>query len=361
MLSKDQAEIKYGNKLLKARSDKLDKQYGEALFVGNQLYNAVRDAIKETPLRIHAPVKMARKVRRSKRTLIASLSDTHYGSNICKEEMHQMNEYNWQIASRRTAFFVEQIVHFKEHHRDDTDLVLQINGDIIAGLIHNTEWFADLLTIQHVGSLSILTQAISYLARHFNKMQVVCLPGNHGRSVGKADKGRATTHKWDSYETMLYYSLKLCLPHIDFKITESPFLIYPVQGHLVCQSHGDTVFKPGNPGKSINMKSLDEQVKSLNSEKTLVGKGKVDILSLGHVHVATVQGLQSGCTAVINGCLSGTDPFAQSIGIFANNPTQIVLECTEKYPVGDIRMVKVKEADTDKRLDAIITPFMGRL
>jgi len=134
-----------------------------------------------------------------------------------------------------------------------------------------------------------------------------------------------------------------------------------VQGHLVCQSHGDTVFKPGNPGKSINMKSLDEQVKSLNSEKTLVGKGKVDILSLGHVHVATVQGLQSGCTAVINGCLSGTDPFAQSIGIFANNPTQIVLECTEKYPVGDIRMVKVKEADTDKRLDAIITPFMGRL
>ncbi len=64
---------------------------------------------------------------------------------------------------------------------------------------------------------------------------------------------------------------------------------------------------------------------------------------------------------VINGCLSGMDPFAQSIGIFESHPTQQLFEITDKHAVGDIRLIQVKSADHRDDLDEIITPPKGKL
>jgi len=195
-------------------------------------------------------------------------------------------------------------------------------------------------------------------------VRVVCTTGNHGRNVGKADKGRATTHKWDSYEHMIYLSLREILKkhtNIEFIIPESPLIIYKVQGHNIVQTHGDTVINVGNPGKSLNMNSINNQINQLNSSDLISPDEKIAVVCVGHVHTATTQILTNGCFAMINGCLSGTDPFAQSIGIFSNNPTQVIFEATEKYAVGDIRYVQVKGADNQSRLDAIIKPFQGKL
>lgn len=354
-------EVKYGSQMLRQHINKVEREHGKALFVQKELLESIKELLKDNPLKAHPPLKEKHKQTKSKRTLIAALSDTHYGANISKEEMHGINEYNWTIAARRTAMYMEQIAHYKTEHRADTDLVLQINGDIIAGVIHNQEWFVDLVATQFAGTLSILTQAVSYLAQHFRKITVVCTSGNHGRSMTKSDKGRATTHKWDSYETLIYCSLRYALTqykNVAIIIPESPFIVYNVQGHSVFQSHGDTVLNVGNPGKSINTNSINNQVNLINTS-TLV-KEKVAITSVGHVHVATVQNLNSGGYVVINGCLSGLDPFAQSIGIFYNDPTQILAESTPEHPIGDMRMIGVKLADHEARFDAIITPFTGK-
>jgi hypothetical protein len=61
----------------------------------------------------------------------------------------------------------------------------------------------------------------------------------------------------------------------------------------------------------------------------------------------------------VNGCLSGLDPYAVSIGIFDSNPTQQIFEVTEKHAVGDVRFIQVKSADKDAALDKIIKPFKG--
>jgi len=361
----DNIEVKYGSRLVRSHINKMDKEYGQALFYGKEILQAVKDALREKPLVVHAPAKVIKKNVKTKRTLIAHLSDTHYGSNISKGEMHGLNEYNWTIASRRTAFLAEQIAQFKPEHRKETDLVLQINGDIIAGLIHNTEWFVDLLTIQFRGTLSILTQMVSYLAQHFNSVQVVATPGNHGRNTAKEDKGRATTHKWDSYENMIYIALREVLLHkhknVNIIIPESPFYVYKVKGHNVFQTHGDTVVNVGNPGKSINSNSIANQVNQINNSELMKPQEMVSIVSVGHVHVPTVQTLNNGCTIIINGCLSGSDPFASSIGVFSNVPTQILVETTQEHAVGDIRMIRVKAGDNLARLDSIINPPEGKL
>jgi predicted phosphodiesterase len=356
-------DAKYGSKLISSHRNKLDKTYGQALFFEKELLTAVKETLAETPLIVHPPVKPLKNSKKAQRSIVAAISDTHFGANISKDELHGLNEFNWTVASRRLAHYIEQVVHYKMDHRKETDLVLQLNGDIIAGLIHNQEWFVDLLTTQFSGTINILAQAISFAAQHFPKVKVVCTTGNHGRNIGKADKGRAATHKWDSYEHMIYVSLKEILKsysNVEFHIPEAPLAVYKVQGHNVVQTHGDTVINVGNPGKSLNMDGIANQINQLNSSDLLKPEEKAAVVCVGHVHVPTTQMLNNGCFLMINGCLSGIDPFAQSIGIFSNNPTQVIFESTDKYAVGDIRYIQVKSADSEKRFDEIIKPFKAK-
>ncbi len=352
-------EVKYGSKLVSAEIAKVKREHGKAMFFESSLLKGVEAALKQQPLSVHAPVPLKKlDPNKMTRTIVADLSDTHYGANISKGEMHGVNEFNWLVASRRTAYYFEQIALYKLDKRSETDLVLQVNGDIIAGLIHDTEWFVDLLLVQFTGALHLLVQGISYLAQHFHRVRVVFTPGNHGRNMAKSNKGRATTHKWDSYETMLGMSVKAALApqhkNVEVIVPESPFALYQVQGHWVFQSHGDTVVNVGNPGKSISMDSISNQINKANASDLLPGKEKISVLSVGHVHVPTVQLTDSGSMVVINGCLSGLDPFAQSIGIHSNNPTQVLYEATPDHAVGDIRMIKLKAADKEERFDQII-------
>jgi hypothetical protein len=98
------------------------------------------------------------------------------------------------------------------------------------------------------------------------------------------------------------------------------------------------------------MKAINEQVNQFNAAAAV----KIDALCVGHVHTPLTMLMESGCHIVVNGCLSGVDPFAQSIGIFANNPAQIMFETTPNHAVGDVRIVQLKEADNNAALDDII-------
>ncbi len=357
-------EVKYGSKLIKAHINKIEKAHGQALFFEKELLTAVKEILAEQPIITHKPVSFPRSTVKATRTLVACISDTHFGANVSKEEMHGLNEFNWTIASRRLACFMEQVANYKQDHRKETDLLIQLNGDIIAGLIHNPEGFVDLLATQFSGTLYLLTQAVTYAAQHFKSVRVICTPGNHGRNMAKADKGRATTNKWDSYETMIYLALKAVMSaqhkNVEVTVPESPYIVYKVQGHNIVQTHGDTVINVGNPGKSINMDSISNQINRLISSDLIPAGEKVEVVCVGHVHVATAQLLDNGCMAIINGCLSGVDPFAQSIGIFSNNPTQLFFESTPDHAVGDIRMIQVKSADKQAKFDKIIKPFVGK-
>jgi predicted phosphodiesterase len=352
-----------GSKMIQAYRSKLTKQYGTEAFMKEEFLSVLDSILKKHPPKIYQPPKPTKAKKIASRTIVAHLSDLHYGANISKAEMGGVNEYNWVIAARRTAFFIDQVVKYKSDHRKDTDLALCLNGDIIAGLIHDQEWFADLGATQFSASLSMLCQAISYLANHFSKVRVYCTTGNHGRSMHKTNKGRAATHKWDSYETWIYVAIKQAMEahsNVDIHIPEQPYADFEVQGHRIFLTHGDTVINPGNPGKSINMANVLNQVNKLNTSLADRREDRFEVIMVGHVHTPTIQLMDNGCTLLVNGCLSGTDPFAQSIGIFGNNPTQQIFEATKEHAVGDIRMIQVKEADNNKALDKIIKPFKGK-
>jgi len=352
-------EMKHGSQLIESHRKKLTKTVGMTQFVADEMCKVFKETLETNPLKFHRPVALKSKSKNKiNRTIVAHWSDSHFGANIHKSEV-QVNEYTWTIAARRLALFVEQICQYKQHYRKETELVFCINGDIIAGVIHDQEWFADLLTDQYVGAIHLLGQAISYLAQHYVTVKVLCSPGNHGRAMHKKGTDRATTHKHDSYETMIYVGLKHALSqykNVEVQVPKTPFVIFNAQGHNFFMTHGDTVVNVGNPGKSLNMKEINNQINKINASE-LGGKDKFAAIIMGHVHTPTIQLSESGCMTIINGCSSGVDPFAQSIGIFESNPTQQIFEVTPEHAVGDVRLIQLKPADDRKDLDKIVEPY----
>lgn len=350
--------LKKTGELLKDRVKKVQDDLGTRKLIADELTANLKEIVNGIDFKLHKALpKASKSSKKAERTIIAHLSDTHYGCNIDKSEMGGLNEFNWQIAARRTALFFQQIVNYKPQHRDQTEVVLLINGDIIAGMIHNQEWFVDLLTTQFAGTLNVLCQGISYLGQNFKKVRVVMTPGNHGRSMHKSSTDRGTTHKWDSYETQIFIAIREVMkakcPNVECEIPDSPFAVVKAQGHTYFVTHSDTVINVGNPGAALNMRGINNQINKLNASE-LGGDEKFDAVICGHIHTPTMQLMESGCMLILNGCLSGLDPYALSIGIFDSNPTQQLFEATEKHAVGDVRFIQVKSADKDASLDKII-------
>jgi hypothetical protein len=338
----------------KATAEKENKLLIEELISFEEFRQEIKQFNKQVPIKLHKPLKASKKNKKTKRTVVAHVSDTHIGVVINKEEMGNLNEFNPTIASRRFAEYFKQVAEYKTHRREETELVLLFNGDITAGIIHNQEWGVLPMATQHGLGLRILSQGVSYLRQHYSKVTVVCTPGNHGRFMHKENKGRQMSQKWDGFDTILYESLAEVFkadPNIEFIIPRTPYALIDIQGHKALITHGDTFLNVGNVSRVINVDNIKNQINNM-----IIGLGHIDMVFVGHVHKNTIQTLDNGTELLINNTLSGLDGFAQGLGIVSNNPSQQIVEVTQDYPIGDIRTVRLKGADKDVSLDKIIQP-----
>jgi hypothetical protein len=350
------AKAQYRASAMNSRLRKINKAVIQDTVYKEDFIDSLKDVLDNNPPKIHKPVKTKKSKKKTKRTIVAHVSDTHIGCCIRKEEMDNVNEFNPTVAARRFAYYFKQVAEYKPEHRDETDLVMVLNGDLVAGIIHDQEWGVLPMTTQFSLALSIFTQGISYLAQQFNNVRVICTTGNHGRYMHKSNKGRVSNAKWDGFDVNIYIALEYALKshkNVSFQIPETPYAKFEIQGHKFFATHGDTVVSVGNVSKTINIHRIKDQ---LNDISSALGE-KVDVALIGHIHKATWQTLDNGTELLINGTLSGTDGFAQSIGILHNNPSQQIIEVTEKYSAGDVRFVRVKDADNMKELDKIIEPM----
>jgi predicted phosphodiesterase len=352
---KDSANVKSKNKKLEETNKVLLTESIDFEMFLTQ-FNSLVDKIK---FKVHKTNKLPKADSNFSRTLVGHISDTHIGCVVNKDEMNGVNEFNNVIAARRFSLFFKELADYKIAHRNETDLILILNGDIIQGIIHSCE-AADLIATQFASALKIFTEGISYVASKYNKVTIYCTTGNHGRMLHKQEKGRQTTNKWDSFETMLYTALRNHLekayPHLKVIIPVSPYAEFQIQGHNFFATHSDTIISVGNPGKELKIKNITDKVNEINASL----QNRMSVLMVGHAHVPTYQTLNNNVELLVNGSLSGTDTFAQSIGIFGNVPCQQMFEVTKEYAVGDMRFVKLKKADSNANLDQIIEPLKGK-
>jgi len=340
----------------KSKVAKQNKAILDNMIVQEEFLEEFKSVLKTSKFKIHPKVKKKSK-KPSKRTIVAHISDTHFGADIDTEEMGGLNGYTNVEEARRLAFFVKEVAGYKIEHRKDTDLVVALNADIIQGMIHNIDTTTP-LTSQFSRALHLLSQGISYLANEFSSVKVVCTTGNHGRAMHRPEKGRPTKNRWDGYSTMLNIALKYALrdfKNVDFEIPVTPYWYGKIRGHNYLILHSDAVLSTGSIGKTVSVDAIKNKVNDLVS-----GIGPIDVVLAGHTHIPLATILNNGTTLLCNGNLSGVDEFCLSLGIVTNHPSQQLFEVTDKYCVGDLRNVMVLEADKDKSLDKIIAPFIGK-
>jgi hypothetical protein len=246
---------------------------------------------------------------------------------------------------------VKNVCEYKVEHRAETELVVNVLGDIIENELHGPAGSAP-LHIQVCRAIYLLTQAIGLLAASFPKVRVLFAVGNHGRDASIHPK-RATHQKFNAIETGIYYAVKTScrsLGNVTFTQPLTPWVDYHAQGHRVYATHGDTNLTPGNPGSSIATRSLQNQTNQINA--ALKDREEYRVFAVGHVHQAMVTQLPNGAYLITNGALVPPGGFAQSLNIMEAPQTQVIWETTKAYPVGDFRFITVDQNIKDSQIKA---------
>jgi len=337
--------------LAKKKTEKSNKVVLDNLLTVDSLSRFV-DNIFTNQIKPVKPVVSKKPIQRS---LNLTLSDLHFGSDIEAAETGFLT-YGKIEESRRLAEVIKQTIDYKPQYRLETELHINLLGDLIQAKLHDAQDAAP-YSEQLCRAIHLLSQGLAQLGENFPVVTIYCQTGNHDRDTKRHPK-RATTGKWDSSGTVIYYALKKILAqykNVKFIIEKTPYSIYEVFGHLVLATHGDTFLSVGNPGKSINIKAIENQINTINS--TLKGK-KISVVVVGHTHCSSVSNLNSGTILVTNGPLPPSDAYAVSLGYIENRASQTLFEMTEKHAVGDIRFIRVNEdTDKDKSLDKVINPY----
>jgi hypothetical protein len=293
---------------------------------------------------------------RIKRALNLVISDLHIASDLDPEEVGV--RYGVVEEARFLAHIARTAIEYKAKYRDETELHVFLNGDIIANILHGAS-SADLLALQNCRAIWLLTQLIGILAQHFRKVVVHCTTGNHGRDIAIHAK-RAVSQKFNSHETTIYYAVKTAtrnLVNVSWDIPKTPWADAVILGHRMRSTHGDTHLNLGNPGTSLNIGTIEGKINKINA--SLNDKDEFEVFIVGHVHTPLVIRLSNGSFLVINGSAQPPDSYANTLDIVESRQVQVMFETTADHAVGDLRFIDMSASSHDRSLDSLIIPFPG--
>jgi hypothetical protein len=339
---------------------KLQNAYGNEVSRVETFKAALKQAFAELPITLtNRPPKQIKTKKTVERMVIGHLSDIHFGNNIDPFEI-ESNQYNWTVAARRMGYVTSMLANYKLDHRDECGgLILNMGGDLAQGIIHADDANQDLLTWQFAGAVRYIVASIDYLLNFYDKIVVPVTPDNHMRILAhNKGKDKARSQKFDSFNTMMFEAIQQAFrrdDRVEFLIPRTPYTTFKVFGRTFFSTHGDTVLNLGSPSSSVDIKSIAAQIDRINAGLPEVDR--IQTVLAGHVHTSLYVGLQNDVDLFINGSLSGTDPYAQSLGYMRSRVSQWVLESTRDFRVGDMRSIKAQEADDDDVWDEIIKPF----
>lgn len=246
-------------------------------------------------------------------TLTVMLSDLHLDEVVNCDEVMGMNKYNREIAEMRLKKVFNGIVKIAEDWWSGIvydGLVLQLGGDLFAGVIHDELRRTNAAPILESLDFWIdpMLQGIEMLAEHFGKIYIPVVVGNHGRYDRKPImKLRAhENYEWYFAKTLARIASERKIKGVDFHISDSADLTYMTYGYRKMLTHGDQARGGSGWGGVMSpIMRLDDK----KSKRQAAVQLPYDYIDIGHWHQLVY--LQRG---MVNGCLSGYDEYA-----FINN------------------------------------------
>ncbi len=347
---------------------RLERKLGDKLSFERELLSSVESRIKPlTPPKL-SHLNVTTDQNNIKREVVAMLNDLHIGAIVDPGEIDGINAFDFKYCSRRLSFMTKEICEYKVDVRHQVGkLHLVLNGDIIAGIIHELESRThDILTHQMNGAMYILTHMIEQLCTQYRQVVVHCTPGNHDRMIHKNKGKRPHAEVYDSYANILYYGLSVAFrkyPNVSFNVPKTSYGFIDLPGGRCMYTHGDTMFSSQINGssKTLSVQSFSDAMHRFSAGEISKGKKKIDLLLMGHVHFFNHFITHDNVEIYIAPSLLGLDSFAHSLTINNNFAGQVIFESTPDFILGDSRLIRVNRGDKDKSLDKIIPIYKKEL
>lgn len=224
-----------------------------------------------------------------KKYAVLQLSDWHCGALVD----NQFNYYNVDtMVDRATKVRNNALEYCKLHNV--TDLVIEINGDMVNGAIHvSSRVESEEGVIQQVITVTdVLAKLINSMKPYFNSIKIVTTLGNHGRLT--PNKSDSITN--ENFEMLIPTMLRDKLS--DIKIIDSKgldFTKYEIDGKIIMVSHGQ------NDSMTKVISDFSKMFKVVPNE-----------VHLGHTHSYTDIN-DCDIKVTVNGSLMGSDDYAVTI------------------------------------------------
>lgn len=302
----------------------------------------------EHRVKAFVPLPKARDLRPRKGAIeehvVMHLSDGHHDQIVTLEESGGFEEYDFPISCRRAEKYVDTVLDWTQQTLAPrfkfTTLTVLAYGDHTSGEIHghvSRSYFRN----QFKNSFAIgQLHALMYrdLAPHFDAVNVVYLPGNHGRRTPKKDFHGAHDN-WDYLIAEIARLHCADIPNVSFLIPNAfsvNVLINDVGFNL---SHGDDV--KSNAG--VPFYGMVRRQKGLIALNSMKGD-RIRYFCMGHHHVQGALADIDG-ELILNGAWVGTDSYAFNSFSGYREPSQLIHGVNPKHGITWRMNVHLRSAD----------------
>lgn len=265
-------------------------------------------------------------------------SDLQYGEVILADELDGVNEFNTEIARRRYRQLIHSTIDICMNYRHSErypGIILLRGGDSISGDIHD-----ELIQTNEVPSTMQVAElfeeereGIRQLKKVFGKVQVLSVPGNHGRLTKKPVAKKYVEWNFDHLLTLMLERAFDGDKDVTFTHPKSGDIYFDVFGTKLLLTHGDRIGSRGGQGFIGASATVGRGSKKTRDAYATLGK-RVDWLLMGHFHEFMVLP-----STIVNGSLPGYSEFAAANRMRPEAPSQALFFIDSQYGLNEIRRV----------------------
>lgn len=256
--------------------------------------------------------------------VVMHLSDGHHDQIVEPSECGGLEEYNFEISCRRAENYVDTVIDWTQGTLTPTfqfqTLTVFAYGDHTSGEIHDhtprSAFRNQFKNCFAIGQLH--ASMLRDLAPHFGQVNVIYLPGNHGRRTPKKDHHGAH----NNFDYLVAEIARLhCAntPNISFQIPDAFSCNVVIDGVGFNLSHGDDV--RGNMG--LPFYGMQRRQKGLIALNASQGGPRIRYFCMGHHHVAASLADVDG-ELIVNGAWVASDAYVYNTFAGFREPSQLL-------------------------------------
>jgi len=256
-------------------------------------------------------------------TLVMHLSDGHHDQTVKSEECGGLEKHDFPTSIRRAERYVDRVLRYTQGIVGNTykfsTLWILAYGDHTSGEIHgavNRSYFRNQFK-NSFGIGQLHGCMIAELSSFFDSVNVIYVPGNHGRRSQKKDYHGAHDN-WDYVVGRVAQEHCRELDNVSFQIPDCYCANIDIDGVGFQIFHGDDI---RNNSLGIPWYGLERRTRRISSLHQATGLPRIRYQVCGHFHKPAMIGDLDG-ELVINGPWVASDAYVYNRYNSYTEPTQ---------------------------------------